>query len=61
MWAAAPIHEQEGLSQSGFQENVTKFSRALNTLVNRSFSRKLLLKRSHLLAAEKISKTSKSK
>ena len=46
---------------SGFQENVTKFSRALNTLVNSSFSRKLFLKKSHLLGGEKISNTSKLK
>ena len=29
-------------SQSGFQENITKYFRALNTLVNRSFSSKQL-------------------
>ena len=37
-------------SQSGFQENIPKYFRALNTLVNRSFSRKQFLKRSHLFA-----------
>ena len=44
MRSAAPIYEQEGLmyrgNQLGFQENVTEFSRALNTLASRSFTRK---------------------
>ena len=30
MRAAAPIINRKGISQSGFSENVTKFSRALN-------------------------------